>query len=833
MHRIFARQLAEATTESGEIDLARLGELVVSTYEDMNRDRVLADRSVSRIAEKLDAQSRERDRTAELLRQQKLQLDAALNNMAHGLCMFDAEGRIVLFNQIYADRMELPAEVLMGMSLCDLLKLRKKTGRFTGDPEEFFADLLAVLREGKTSTKILVDADGRALRIIDRPLPGGGWVATFQDITEQRRLEQERDRERTLLNAVIESVPVAILVRTVSDRRYVLANHAAEKYVGLPRESIIGKTVADLLPEDSAAIVMSHDEDMLKTGRMFCDEHPIELRGMGTRLIASTRVPLKGKNGETEFFLAVVDDVTERRRLEAAERHNAEVLTATITSMLDAVLVTDEGGRVIVANPAAKRLFGGRTDVGSEDWVRTFECYRSDGITPIPFQERPISRVGLGESVENVEIVMRSPDRAGLVHLIANGAPLRDASGAQKGGVVVYRDVSQAKETEQQLRQAQKMEAIGQLTGGVAHDFNNILTVITGTIEILEQEIVDPTMAAFATMISRAADRGAALTSQLLAFSRKQALQPEEADVNVLIRETTKLLQASLGEHIEINSVLADDAWPALVDTSQLSAALVNLALNARDAMPNGGRLTFETANALNETGAALPDLEAPAGEFVLIAVSDTGTGIPAAFREKVFEPFFTTKEVGKGSGLGLSMVYGFVKQSGGQIKIYSEEGQGTTIKIYLPKANGKAERIAKAPTDIVRGSGETVLVVEDDELVRAHTIAQLQSLGYHTLEAGNGREALALIDGGVEFDLLFTDVIMPGAMNGRELAEAAVSRRSALKVLFTSGYTENAMLKAGRLRTGVLLLTKPYRKAELARMLRAALDANPYVSAA
>jgi len=390
----------------------------------------------------------------------------------------------------------------------------------------------------------------------------------------------------------------------------------------------------------------------------------------------------------------------------------------------------------------------------------------------------------------------------------------------------IGRDLTEKRAAEAQMRQAQKMDAIGQLTGGVAHDFNNILTVITGTIGILADAVADrPELVSIAKLIDDAAERGAQLTKHLLAFARKQPLQPVEIDVNSLILEAGKLLHPTLGEQIEISPKLEQDAWPALVDPSQLTTAVLNLALNARDAMPGGGKLTLETGNIRLDEDYTRLNSDVTPGDYVMIAISDTGTGIPAALLEKVFDPFFTTKEVGKGTGLGLSMVFGFVKQSGGHIKIYSEEGHGTTVKIYLPRSTGQGQTagdlLSAAP---VVGGSETVLVVEDDALVRKYVMAQVASLGYATLEAANAAEALTIIDNGANVDLLFTDVIMPGAMNGRQLVDEALKRRPALKTLFTSGYTENAILHHGRLDEGVLLLAKPYRKPELARMIRVAL---------
>ena len=384
--------------------------------------------------------------------------------------------------------------------------------------------------------------------------------------------------------------------------------------------------------------------------------------------------------------------------------------------------------------------------------------------------------------------------------------------------------------TESQVRQAQKMEAIGQLTGGVAHDFNNLLTVITGTIEILAEAVSDrPHLAQIANMIGAAAARGADLTRHLLAFARRQPLQPRNVDVNAMVVDAARLLRPTLGEQIEIESMLAHDSHPALIDPSQLSTAILNLALNARDAMPDGGKLTLETRNVVLDENYCGMNREVSPGDYVMIAVSDTGEGIPGSLLDKVIEPFFTTKDVGKGSGLGLSMVYGFVKQSNGHIKIYSEEGHGTTVKLYLPQAKGLTEGMAdrppaKAGIPVLERGDESILIVEDDALVREYVVTQISRLGYGTLAASNAAEALAIIDGPDRIDVLFTDVIMPGGMNGRQLASEALKRRPQLKVLYTSGYTENAIVHHGRLDTGVLLLPKPYIGSDLARMLKTAL---------
>jgi nitrogen-specific signal transduction histidine kinase/CheY-like chemotaxis protein len=392
------------------------------------------------------------------------------------------------------------------------------------------------------------------------------------------------------------------------------------------------------------------------------------------------------------------------------------------------------------------------------------------------------------------------------------------------------RDLTDKKAAEEQLRQAQKMESIGQLTGGIAHDFNNMLTVITGTIDILADAVADqPQYAAIVKLISEAADRGAALTGHLLAFARKQPLQPHQTDVNALLADLKKLLQPTLGEQVEIESVLQEAVWPTFVDRGQLGSAIVNLAVNARDAMPDGGKLTLETCNVVLDNNFVSRVGGMAPGNYVMIAVSDTGRGIPEAIRDKVFDPFFTTKEIGKGTGLGLSMVYGFTRQSGGHVTIYSDLGRGTTIRIYLPRAEIEAEPERSSPVTAIFGDGgsETILIVEDDAMLRSYVTTQLESLGYRTLSAANAAEALAISDSGAPFDLLFTDITMPGRMNGRQLAVEMAKRRSPLKVLFTSGYSENTAALVDDPDAEFLLLAKPYRKSELARMIRLALTSG------
>ena len=400
--------------------------------------------------------------------------------------------------------------------------------------------------------------------------------------------------------------------------------------------------------------------------------------------------------------------------------------------------------------------------------------------------------------------------------------------GGQKAVCAMLTDITQQLETEDNLRQSQRMEAIGQLTGGVAHDFNNLLTVILGSAETLVGRLAgNPELKALAEMTANAAERGAELTSRLLAFARRQPLDPKPTDVNGQIHSMDRLLRRTLGEHIEVRIVADHNAWSAMVDAGQLENAILNLCLNARDAMPEGGRLTIETANVDLDAGYAMTQPEVAPGQYVLIAVSDTGIGMDRGTLARVFEPFFTTKEAGKGSGLGLSMVYGFVKQSDGHIRIYSESGQGTTVRLYLPRADARAESSpAPAEASVVETGNERILLVEDDELVRTHVGRQLQDLGYSVVDVDSGIEALEILKQDKAFDLLFTDIVMSGGMNGRQLSEEAAKLVPELPVLFMSGYTENAIVHNGRLDPGVQLIAKPFRRRELAARLRAILAA-------
>jgi PAS domain S-box-containing protein len=503
-----------------------------------------------------------------------------------------------------------------------------------------------------------------------------------------------------------------------------------------------------------------------------------------------------------------------------ASEENAQ---AIIKTSLDGFFQTDLDGVILEWGPQAEALTG---------WTRTEAIGANVVELLVPERLRDAHRQRRKRMLsEELGVSAGVRFEASAMHRDGREFPVEvSATALRRGDSYVLnnfmRDISQKRVAEEQLIQARKIEAVGQLTGGIAHEFNNMLTVITGTIDILADGVKgNPHLAAITKLISEAADRGARLTSSLLAFARKQPLQPAEIDVNDLIAEVVQLLSLTFGKHIAIVTKLDSDAWPALVDRAQLSSALVDLAINSRDAMEGMGTLTLATSNVVLGIRDAVAIGVEGAGDYVVIEVGDTGPGIPPAIRDKIFDPFFSTKEVGKGTGLGLSMVFGFAKQSGGSIEVGGEEGRGAIFRMYLPKAHVSVLPFTDGVERPLIGGRETILCVEDDLEVRQFVTIQLEGLGYKTIVAANAAEALAIAGRGTPFDLLFTDIVMPGSINGRQLAERMMAERPALRVLFTSGYAYGAMHAQGRSGQGIPTLTKPYRKAELARMLRRCLD--------
>ena len=513
----------------------------------------------------------------------------------------------------------------------------------------------------------------------------------------------------------------------------------------------------------------------------------------------------------------------ERQKAEVELRWRTALFESLVESNIDCILVIDCNGKKILQNQRLVEMFNIPPSIAEDsnfakqlDWVGPFIKNTSE------FREKIRHLISCPDEVCRDEIELedgRIFDRY--------TSPVRDKANHYYGRIFTLRDITEPRQLEERLRQAQKMEAIGQLTGGIAHDFNNLLTVILGCSEVIGEEVkANPRLTKMAEMVMGAARRGADLTHRMLAFARRQALAPRSVHVNHLIVEMESFLRRTLSAEIELCVIKGSLECEAVVDPTQLESALLNLCLNARDAMPNGGTLTIETGNAVLDSGYAAHNPEVIPGQYVLLAVSDTGTGIKPEHLDRVFDPFFTTKEAGKGTGLGLSMVYGFVKQSQGHIKIYSELRYGTSVKIYLPKADKTSESFITQSTPFaeLRGS-ELVLLVEDNDPVRDFAKSQLENLGYRVLEASNGKHALEILRKHTDVDLLFTDVVMPGGMNGRELAQEACMLIPRLKVLYSSGYAENAIVEHRLLGQEVRLLNKPYSRLELASRVRNALN--------
>jgi signal transduction histidine kinase len=433
-------------------------------------------------------------------------------------------------------------------------------------------------------------------------------------------------------------------------------------------------------------------------------------------------------------------------------------------------------------------------------------------------------RVFRGETLRGIETTTRKKDGT-PVTVNRAAAPLHDAAGQVTGMMLIAADLTEIRRLEVQYRQAQKMEAVGRLAGGIAHDFNNLLTAILGTTGLLLESGTDARTRIDVEEIEQAAQRAAGLTRQLLVFSRQQVLEPRVLDLNAVVGDLQRMLGRLIAENIELRTELADEVGAVQADPGQLQQAIVNLVVNARDAMPNGGRVTIETANVDLDPRQLEADTLTRPGEYVMLAVHDTGVGMDAATKARLFEPFFTTKEPGRGTGLGLATVYSIVKQSGGYIWVYSEVGHGTTFKIYLPRVAGTPQRvIAQTPAPLLGGS-ETVLVVEDQTEVRELTKRMLEGRGYTVLTAENGGHALQVAaQHAKRIDLLLTDVVMPG-VNGRELAVQLAQQRRGIKVLFVSGYTGEAIRQHGLLELGAAFLQKPFTPDVLARKVRDVLD--------
>jgi PAS domain S-box-containing protein len=607
-------------------------------------------------------------------------------------------------------------------------------------------------------------------------------------------------------------------------------NSGAEMISGFQAGEVIGRHFSCLYPpEDAAGGKPERDlETASETGR--CEDIGERQRSNDSRFLAHALVrAVRRPDGSVTGFGLIMRDITQRAAAEAVARASETRLKSLIATVLDTVvdgLITiDRQGAIQSYNKACTSLFGYTAEevVGQNVRVLMPEPYQSehDDYVAAYLRTSVPKIIGIGR-----EVMGRRKDGSTFPMELAVG---ESPQGGNHAFVGIIRDVTERWEAEkqrEQLRQAQKMEAVGQLTGGLAHDFNNLLAIIIGNLDLLrELRADDPVTDELVRDAQDSALRGADLTRRLLAFARRQPLQPERSDINDVIGGIVKLLTRTLGENITIELALATNIWPVQIDRAQFEAVIANLATNARDAMPRGGTLLIDTRNGWLDEAYAAAHTEVTPGDYVVIEVSDSGSGMPPEVLTRIFEPFFTTKEQGKGTGLGLSMVFGFMKQSGGHITVYSELGEGTTFRLYLPRISQTELVVDERPQELASSGGsETILVVEDNAGLRRIVVRQLSDAGYHVLEAPDAEAAMVIIETPERIHLLLTDIVMPGEMDGRELARAAVARRPLLRTLLTSGFPD-ARWGSSTSRTGGRLLSKPYRKEELRRAVREALE--------
>jgi len=745
----------------------------------------------------------DRMRAERALRDSEERFRRISQSASDAIVSIDADGIIVSWNEAAERIFDYGSSEMIGQPLTRIIPERFRNLHTEGLKRIAAGGGYHVI--GKTVELEGVRADGTEVPI---ELSLSTWTmgrnryftGLLRDISERQSTERALRENEAQLRSIIELEFVAIvIVDETSTIEFV--NPAAEVLFGKSSEQLIGAQLgAPIITDDAAEIEIVRSDGSIRQAEM-----------------RATTMMWQGK----ECYLLSIRDVTSRKRAEDELRK----LTRAIEQSPASVVITDVNGTIEYVNPKFCEVSGYGFD---EAIGKNPRILKSGNMTPAEYEVlwKTIStgNVWTGE-FHNVK-----KDGEPFWEL-ASIAPVRDRRGKITHFVAVKEDITERKATEERLRQAQKMEVIGQLTGGIAHDFNNFLAIIVDNLQLLEEELAedDDNHELIADAIW-SAERGAELTRRLLAFARRQQLHPEATDLNATLQAVTKLLQRTLGERIEVRTDLAGELWEAMIDRGQLETSLVNLAVNARDAMPDGGVLTITTKNVvLDEESAEIGGAVALSpGEYAMIAVSDTGAGMPAKVLNRIFEPFSTTKRFGQGSGLGLSMVYGFVRQSGGSIAVESEAGQGTTIRLYLPRAVA-AEHVAdSAAAEIAAASGgEVILVVEDDDRVRRTTVSMLRKQGYRVEEAHNSSAALDIVSHAARIDLLFTDVVLPDGLNSPALAREVQGLRPDVKVLLTSGYAfdeGDSDAEGSQFR----LLPKPYRRGELANAIRSVLDEPP-----
>jgi two-component system cell cycle sensor histidine kinase/response regulator CckA len=631
---------------------------------------------------------------------------------------------------------------------------------------------------------------------------------------------QERQKIEARFNAILDNAPAIVTIRDL-EGRYLFLNRQFEKTWHVRREDVIGKTNFGVVPDEIAATVAGQDNSVIETGATQTYEVMVPLPD-GERTFILLRFPLFDLNGVMDATCAIATDISRRKQAEESLKETEEQFRATFEQAAVGIVHSTTDGKWLRVNQRFCDIIGYTRE---EILERSFQDITHPDDYEIDFNNL---RMMLAGDLQRYSMEKRYRHKDGsIIWINLTVSLVHEDSGEPKYFISVIEDITNRKRVEEQLVHAQKLDSIGRLAGGIAHDFNNLLTAILGFTEMAAERVTeDAETSEFLANTLHAGERAAALTRQLLAFARRQMIEPKIVDLNILLIQLDKLLRRIIGEDIELIMLPEVPLWEVRADPSQLEQVIVNLAVNARDAMPVGGHLTIETHSVVLDEEYAGQHAEVVPGEYVMLAVSDTGMGMTEEVKRHMFEPFFTTKGPGKGTGLGLATCYGIVKQSGGHLWFYSEPGKGATFKIYIPRAVGAAV-VTKEDKSHFAGGAETILLVEDETLVRDFAKRTLTDRGYNVLEAGNGIDALAVASAFPgRIDLLLTDVVMP-QMGGKALAEKIVMERPGIKILYTSGYTDHAIVHHGSLDEGVVFLQKPYTPSSLSRKVRETLDAD------
>jgi PAS domain S-box-containing protein len=626
-----------------------------------------------------------------------------------------------------------------------------------------------------------------------------------------------------MLQAILESAVAAILAID-SAGRIQSVNPAAERMFGYAAGEMLGQPVTILMPEPYRSQHDGYLTRHLVTGEKRIIGIGREVEGRhknGTIFPIHLAVGAFEVGGE-RFFSGILNDLSARARLQAEIDRQSLLFQAVFDHVPEALVISSPEGQIILVNPAAARMFGYAAEEASNLELPALFAEPADFGK---LKEGPVAGFVREAASRTVSASLRRKDGSkfpGQGHV----ADIDGADGSRVAVVSLFRDMTEELKQKEAALKSQRLEAIGQLSGGIAHDFNNLLTIISGNLELLEESISSAQDHELLSRAARAADSGARLTNRLLTFARRRQLSAEVINLNDQVRAMTELLRRTLGDSIELRTHLAADLWLTRADSGEVEAAVLNLAINARDAMPSGGKLAIRTDNAILEEGEIGFEGPLMAGEYARISVSDNGVGMTKETMSRVFEPFFTTKAPGRGTGLGLSTIYGFVKQSNGNITIYSEPETGTTVNLYLPRSiDGKNDRQAAVASDARAAQGERVLVVEDNRDVRALTVKRFERLGYRVIECVTGAEAKAALENGIEVDIVFTDIMMPGGVSGIDLGKWIGQSHPKLPVILTTGFAEEI---AGTTTTGNepwTILRKPYTQMDLANVVRTALE--------